>query len=262
MLVFLDTEFTDLVIQPRLLSVALVTDLASDREFYAEVTDTDRIPATNWFGLSAVLPQFGTIADAACNYAELGARLATSLHALADGLQTDELIEIIHTFPLDWELVDLAIKDSGSKSWASTRFRVRPVNVYELTSSGPRKLATEAYFKAQAVASFSRHHVLCDARAMHLACQAATRATARPSKATAPEASDHADVKPGTGSSQVIYIAIAAELVVAAARLFIAAHAGTSAMLTEGLHSMVEMGNEMPLALPTTAAEAARQTRR
>ena len=63
MLAFLDTEFTDLVIQPRLLSVGLVTGtgIGGEREFYAEVIDRDRIHAASWFALSAVLPQFGKV---------------------------------------------------------------------------------------------------------------------------------------------------------------------------------------------------------
>jgi hypothetical protein len=72
-LAILDTEFTDLGIRPRLLSVGLVTSRAGQREFYAEVTDRDRIHATNWFGLASVLPQFGKVAGASCTYAVLGA---------------------------------------------------------------------------------------------------------------------------------------------------------------------------------------------
>ena len=99
------------------------------REFYAEVTDQDRIHDTNWFGLGAVLPQFGRVADAACTYAELGARLSTFLGELVAELPSDdagESVELAFGYHLDWELVDLAISDSGSSSWASTRRRVPP----------------------------------------------------------------------------------------------------------------------------------------
>jgi hypothetical protein len=40
------------------------------------------------------------------------------------------------------------------------------VNVYEFTGFGPGKLAADAHFKTQALAPFSRHHALCDARAL------------------------------------------------------------------------------------------------
>ena len=184
MLVFLDTEFTDLVIRPRLLSVGIVTDFGRGREFYAEVTDPDRIHGTSWYVLSAVLPLFGRVAHAACAYAELGARLSAFLGDLVADLQTDEFVELAHGYPLDWELVDRAIKDTDAPSWESTRHRVRPVNVYELTGFGPGKRAAEAYLKAQDLALLSRHHALCDVRALRLAYEAATRASAGPIRAT------------------------------------------------------------------------------
>ncbi|MEO8300113.1 MAG: hypothetical protein ABI574_20160 [Burkholderiales bacterium] len=126
MLAFLDTEFTDLVVRPRLLSVGLVTDCRPGPEFYAEVTDQDRIQATGWFGLSAVLPQFGKVAHAACSYAELGARLSNFLAGLVADLPGGAAVEVAFGYHLDWELIDLAVTDSGSKSWASTRRRVHP----------------------------------------------------------------------------------------------------------------------------------------
>ncbi len=180
MLAFLDTEFTDLVIRPRLLAVGLVTTCGDGREFYAEVTDQDRLQATGWYGRGAVLPQFGKIAHAACCYAELGARLSVFMDDLAKSLKNDEFIELAFGYHLDWELVDLAIQDAKSPSWALTRLRVRPMNVYEFTGFGPGRLATDAYFKAQAHAPFSRHHALCDARALRLAYDAAIRESAPP----------------------------------------------------------------------------------
>ncbi len=186
MLAFLDTEFTDLVIRPRLLSVGIVGDSGSEREFYAEVTDPDRLHATSWFGLDAVLPQFGKIADAECTYAELGARVSQFLGDLVAELRTDEFVELVHGYSLDWELVDLAAKDAGRPAWESTRRRIRPVNVYELTGLGPGKLAAETYYRAQAVALFARHHALCDARALRLAYEAAKPAAAGSSQATIP----------------------------------------------------------------------------
>jgi hypothetical protein len=194
MLAFLDTEFTDLVIRPRLLSVGVVAERGSRREFYAEVTDPDRVQATGWFGQSAVLPQFGKIASAACSYAELGGRLSSFLGDLVEGLQADEFIEFAFGYHLDWELVDLAIKDSGAPGWDSIRHHIRPVNVYEITGFDAGKLATEAYFKAQvqAGAPICRHHALCDARALRVAHEAATRVAVEPRQANLPlEAHQH-----------------------------------------------------------------------
>ena len=63
----------------------------------------------------------------------------------------------------------------------------------------------------------------------------------------ATEAPVHSDVKPGAGSRRVLYVAIAAGFVIAAAKFFVATLTGSSAMLTEGVHSLVDMGNELLL---------------
>jgi hypothetical protein len=183
---FLDTEFTDLVIQPRLLSVGLVAGCGSDRVFYAEVTDRERIHATSWFALNAVLPQFGKVADAACTYAELGARLAAFLGDLVGTLEVGACVTIAYGYHLDWELVERAITDSGAEQWESTKSRLRPLNVYHITGTGPGKRAAENYLKSQAAASFSRHHALCDARALRAAYAAAVGVL--PTALTAPAA--------------------------------------------------------------------------
>ena len=104
----------------------MVTECGTSREFYAEVTDPDRVYATGWFGQSAVLPQFGKIDGAACSYADLGGRLSSFLGDLVAGLQVDEFIELAFGYHLDWELVDLAIKDSGAPGWEAMRRHIHP----------------------------------------------------------------------------------------------------------------------------------------
>jgi hypothetical protein len=173
-IVFLDTEFTALVVEPHLLSVGLVEGHPRHREFYAEVTDADRLRAASWFAQGAVLPQFGKIAHAACTYAELGARLGAFLHDITETLPAGEWAEIAFGHHLDWALVERAVMDCGVQSWQSTRPRLRPVNVYDITGYGAGQVASEAYFKTQRMALFSRHHALCDARALGLAYAAAT----------------------------------------------------------------------------------------
>jgi hypothetical protein len=173
MIAFLDTEFTDLVIQPRLLSVGLVAGTTGEAEFYGEVTDTDRIHASSWFALSSVLPQFGKVPNAACTYAALGGRRAKFLGDLTDALIDGDRLDIAFGYHLDWELIEAAISDSGAQKWESTRRRIRPVNVYDVTGFGAGELAAETYLKSQAEAPLSRHHALCDARALRMAYQAA-----------------------------------------------------------------------------------------
>lgn len=57
----------------------------------------------------------------------------------------------------------------------------------------------------------------------------------------------HVDAKPGEGSRRVLYVAIAADVVIAAAKFSVAALTGSSAMLTEGVHSLIDTGNELLL---------------
>ena len=53
MIIFLDTEFTDLVIEPQLLSVGMVAASVPGGEFDAEVTDRRRIRAASWFAFAS-----------------------------------------------------------------------------------------------------------------------------------------------------------------------------------------------------------------
>ncbi len=190
MIAFLDTEFTDLVTRPHLLSVGIVTahGEGNGQAFYAEVTDSAHLSAASWYASAVVLPQFGKVAHAACSHTELGTRLSVFLAGLVAGLHSGEFLQLAHGYHLDWELVDLAVQASGSRTWAATRRRIHPVNVHHLTGSGPGKAAAEAYFKTQALAPYSRHHALCDARALRLAYEAATQAPAWPSQTWMPAA--------------------------------------------------------------------------
>jgi hypothetical protein len=173
--IFLDTEFTDLVIEPQLLSVGMVAASVTGGEFYAEVTDRRRIHAASWFALDAVLPQFGKVAHAACSYATLGARLCVFIDRLIASLHTDDRIEIAFSYDLDWELTERAMRDSGGSHIGDVTRRLNPQNVYDAVGFGAGKRAAEAYFAAEIDAPISRHHSLCDARALRIAYEAATR---------------------------------------------------------------------------------------
>lgn len=175
MIVFLDTEFTDLVIEPQLLSVGLVAASVPGGEFYAEVTDRRRIHAASWFAVDVVLPQFGKIAHASCSYATLGARLCVFIDRMIASLHTDDRIEIAFSYDLDWELTVRAMRDSGGGHNADVTRQLDPRNVYDAVGFGAGKRAAEAYFAAEIDAPISRHHSLCDARALRIAYEAAKR---------------------------------------------------------------------------------------
>jgi len=55
------------------------------------------------------------------------------------------------------------------------------------------------------------------------------------------------NLKSGAGSRRVLYVAIVGDIAIAVAKFFVAAVTGSSAMLTEGVHSLVDTGNELLL---------------
>jgi cation diffusion facilitator family transporter len=65
--------------------------------------------------------------------------------------------------------------------------------------------------------------------------------------AVATELPLHPGLKPGAGSRRVLYVAIAGDVAIAVAKFLVAALTGSSAMLTEGVHSLVDTGNELLL---------------
>ena len=175
MIIFLDTEFTDLVIEPQLLSVGMVTSSGATSEFYAEVTDRRRIHAASWFALDVVLPQFGKVAHAPCSYATLGARLGVFIERVIASLDMDRCVEIAFSYDLDWELAERAMRDGGGAPRGATMRRLNPRNVYDIVGFGAGKRAAEAYFAGQSEAPISRHHSLCDARALRVAYEAVNK---------------------------------------------------------------------------------------
>lgn len=56
------------------------------------------------------------------------------------------------------------------------------------------------------------------------------------------------DTQPGIGSQRMLYVAIACDLIIAVAKFGVAAITGSSALMTEGVHSLVDTGNELLLA--------------
>ena len=56
MLIFFDTEFTELGIDPRLISIGLISE-DGQREFYAELSDTYTIEDCGDFARLAVIPK-------------------------------------------------------------------------------------------------------------------------------------------------------------------------------------------------------------
>lgn len=154
--VFFDTEFTELGIDPRLISIGLIAE--DGREFYAELSDTYTIEDCGDFARMAVIPKLAG-AEARMSLAELGDHLYTWLTAFREPitLATDSL-------SWDWPWIQEIFYD---RAW--------PENV----AKSPAILGQTLDF-ARAVESavtthrLRRHHALDDAKANRLAWIATT----------------------------------------------------------------------------------------
>ena len=91
MLIFFDTEFSDLGVDPRLVSIGLVSE-DGERTFYAELSDTYKPNDCGEFARLAVLPKLEG-GDALMSLHELGERLVNWLQAFGEPvtLATDSL---------------------------------------------------------------------------------------------------------------------------------------------------------------------------
>lgn len=154
--VFFDTEFTDLVIDPKLISIGLV-DETGERTFYAELSDTWRLNDVGDFARVTVVPQLegGTTL---VSMRELGERLTAWLEAFGEPvkLATDSLT-------WDWSWVQEIFFEHGA--WPGNvdgkplLLTVNYINDYDAFLH-----AVESGFSA----GLRRHHALDDAKANRL----------------------------------------------------------------------------------------------
>ncbi|MEO8525980.1 MAG: hypothetical protein ABI460_14745 [Caldimonas sp.] len=177
MIVFLDTEFTQLGGNPLLLSIGIVGGDGTRGEFYVEVTDTARLHAASAFALNVVLPQLGKVPGAACTYEEAGTRVFSYFAALVKALPRRETLAVAYECDLDWVLLERAMQETKRRLWPPLSKMLRPVNVYNVPGFAAGETASRAYFETQRFALFARHHALCDARALRIAYEAAKAAS-------------------------------------------------------------------------------------
>lgn len=171
MLVFLDTEFTDLL-RPQLLSVGLVTsDLTL--EHYAELdlsTDVGRArrKAASDFVQYEVLDQWGAVPGAKATESELGRGAGEWL--LAQAIQSGGRVEVAYDFEADIEQLETAIREA--RLWERVGRVIVPVNVDQLTGTIEGELAVEECFRSMQKRGLRRHHALADAYALACAYRA------------------------------------------------------------------------------------------
>ena len=148
-LLFLDTEFTDLVPENKLISIALVSE--DGRYFYAELTDTYTLDDCSDFVKANVLPILK--GEPRMSEYECALKIATWIEDLGDE----------HILALD------------NISWDMPHLK----RLIEMTSLWPSNLERQDYFKfvvmdddAQAIVrenNFDIHNALDDAQAMNIA---------------------------------------------------------------------------------------------
>lgn len=151
MIVFLDTEFTDLL-NPELLSLGLVT--LDGREFYAERTDYQTEDCSD-FVRETVLPLLGGVPDAACTRTELTDRLRDWFE------QLPEPTTIIYDFEGDWMLL--------ADAYLGRHHRQPPANVGDKLRLDGFAITHPVFEQAlnfTYTQDWPPHHALADARAL------------------------------------------------------------------------------------------------
>lgn len=150
MLVFIDTEFTNLE-KRTLISIALVAQ--DGREFYAECTDYPAAQCSD-FVREIVLPLLGRVPGAACSQSELTGRLRDWF----DGLEAP--VTIVFDYLGDWLLLLQAC--GGDKPPASLVDKLH-LGQYSITHPVFEQAQNAVYAQDQ---RFAQHHALADARAL------------------------------------------------------------------------------------------------
>jgi hypothetical protein len=176
MLIFFDTEFTGLGIDPRLISIGLISEDGT-REFYAELSDTYQPKDCSAFVQEAVLPYLQG-GDALVTMRELSMRFIQWLALFQEPVQlaTDSLA-------WDWMWIEEIYAEAGEYLLAGTPVLAdmkspslesisRPAYVdgkpFILSLSPQFSLAVELAFRDH-IPRLRRHHALDDAKANRLA---------------------------------------------------------------------------------------------
>ena len=157
-LIFFDTEFTELGIDPRLISIGLVSEDGT-REFYAELSDTYHPKDCSAFVQKAVLPHLEG-GDARMAMDDLALRLGNWIEGFEQPVQlaTDSL-------SWDWPWIQELFHISGI--WPKN-LDGKPVSLYETVGAAFLERTVEEIFQNH-VPRLRRHHALDDAKVNRLA---------------------------------------------------------------------------------------------
>lgn len=156
-LLFFDSEFTELGIDPKLISIGLVSE-DGIHEFYAELSDTYHASDCSAFVQEAVLPHLQG-GDARMTMNELALRLGNWIENFEQPvkLATDSL-------SWDWPWIQEIFSISGT--WPEN-LDGRPFSLYQLIFPQFFEQAVEQAFENH-VPKLRRHHALDDAKVNRL----------------------------------------------------------------------------------------------
>lgn len=150
MLIFFDTEFTELGMDSRLISVGLVSE--DGREFYAELSDTYTIADCSEFVRAAVIPHMQG-GEALMMMDALGARLKAWIEDFGRPVKL-----VTDSLSWDWPWIHEIFHEDVS--WPANLDRKPMV----LSQTSEFNIAIERQFES----GLRRHHALDDARANRL----------------------------------------------------------------------------------------------
>lgn len=158
MLIFIDTEFTELGVDPHLISIGCVSENDANRTFYAELSDTYQPGQCSAFTREAVLPKLeGGKARMPRRHVARALKEWLEAYDIAVKLATDSI-------SMDWPWIQELFHELGA--WPSN-LATRPVCVpadYPISLQAEFLKAVEAAYTG----GLRRHHALDDARANRL----------------------------------------------------------------------------------------------
>lgn len=159
--VFIDTEFSDLVARPKLISIGLI-DETGTRTFYAELSDTYEVSDCSEFTCETVLPLLEG-AEVLMSRHQLSRRLKDWLEAFNEPVQ-------LATDSLAWDWPRIQELFSAPKDWpANLKPQPLPLTMNYLNDSDAFEATVEQAFAD----GLRRHHALDDAKANRLGWLAA-----------------------------------------------------------------------------------------
>lgn len=156
--IFFDTEFSGLVIDPKLISVGMIAQ-DGERTFYAELSDTYQISACEPFVHEAVLPHLQG-GDALMTMDELTLRLGNWIEGFNQPVQ-------LVTDSLSWDWPWIQELFYLPSTWPEN-LDGKPRQLSEMVDAPLLERAVEKIFQSH-VPRLRRHHALDDAKANRLA---------------------------------------------------------------------------------------------